>query len=78
MDVEKKGWRFYVFKKLRIGTKLIVAGTVLMIIPLAVVTLMAVRSATFAITGIEPEQLGRGARHIAGSINSVLRRKKAR
>jgi hypothetical protein len=52
-------------KNLRIGTKLIVVGTLLMIIPLAVVTVLAVQRSTLAITSIETEQLGRAARLIA-------------
>jgi len=60
------------FKNLRIGSKLIVVGTALMVIPLAVVAIIAVQSSTRAINGIETEQLGRGARLIAKTIDSVF------
>ena len=64
------------FKNLRIGTKLIVVGTFLMVIPLAVVAIMAVRISTLAIAGIETEQLGRAARLIAGTIDGVFAEEK--
>src|SRR5271169_5158164 len=60
------------FKNLRIGTKLIAVGTVLIVIPLAVVTILAVEKSALAITGIETEQLGRAARLIARTIDSVF------
>ena len=59
-------------KNLKIGSKLIIVGTLLMVIPLAVVTVLAVQRSTVAITGIETEQLGRAARLIATSINGVF------
>jgi len=60
------------FRNLKIGTRMIVVGTVLMVIPLAVVAIMAVQNSTLAITGIETEQLGRAARIIARTIDSVF------
>jgi methyl-accepting chemotaxis protein len=60
------------FKNLRIGTKLIVVGTILMVVPLAVVAIMAVQNSARAITGIETEQLGRAARLIARTIDNVF------
>ncbi|MGA2974666.1 MAG: methyl-accepting chemotaxis protein [Spirochaetia bacterium] len=59
-------------KNIRISVKLIVVGTLLMLIPLAVVTILAVQRSTAAITQLETEQLGRGARLMAGTINRVF------
>jgi methyl-accepting chemotaxis protein len=59
-------------KNLKIGSKLILVGTILMVIPLAVVTILAVQRSTLAITMIETEQLGRASRLIATSINDVF------
>jgi methyl-accepting chemotaxis protein len=59
-------------KNWKIGSKLILVGTILMVIPLAVVTFLAVQRSTLAITAIETEQLGRASRLIATSINDVF------
>jgi len=59
-------------KNMRFGAKLIIVGTLLMVIPLAVVTYLAVQRSTVALTDIETEQLGRAARLIATSINDVF------
>jgi methyl-accepting chemotaxis protein len=59
-------------KNLKIGSKLILVGTILMVIPLAIVTILAVQRSTLAITAIESEQLGRASRLIAASINDVF------
>ena len=59
-------------KNLRFSTKLVVVGTILMIIPLAAVTYIATQRSALAITAIETEQLGRAAHLIATSINDVF------
>jgi len=47
-------------------------GTLLMVIPLAVVTYLAVQRSTVALTDLESEQLGRSARLIATAVNDVF------
>jgi methyl-accepting chemotaxis protein len=59
-------------KNLKIGTKLIAVGTLLMVLPLAIVTLLSVQKSTRAITSIESEQLGRASRLVAESINGMF------
>ncbi len=60
------------FKNLGFSAKLIVVGTVLLVIPLAVVAYLAVQRSSLAISAIETEQLGRSARLVAASINDVF------
>jgi hypothetical protein len=57
-------------KNLKTGSKLILVGTLLMILPLAVVSIFAIQRSTLAIAAIK--LTSSHARHIAGSINSVL------
>ncbi len=59
-------------RNLRLGIKLTAVGTILMVIPLAVVTFLAVQRSTLAVTGSETEQLSRAAGLVASSINSVF------
>ena len=60
------------FKNLRFGARLIIVGTILLVIPLAVVAYRAVQRSSLAISAIETEQLGRSARLVAASINDVF------
>jgi len=59
-------------KDVRISVKLVVVGALVIVIPLAAVTILAVQRSAAAITAIETEQLARGARLIAGTINGVF------
>ena len=59
-------------KNIRISVKLIVVGTLIMVVPLIVVAVMAVTTAAAGLTGLENEQLARGARLIAATIDGVF------
>ena len=59
-------------KNMRIGVKLIVVGTLIMVIPAAVIAFLAVSKSTSGLTSVETEQLARGARLIAGTIDGVF------
>ncbi len=59
-------------KNMKLGTKLVLMGTLLLTIPLAIVTYIAIQKATVAITEIENEQLGRAARLLASTIDGVF------
>jgi methyl-accepting chemotaxis protein len=59
-------------KNLKLGTKLTAVGTILIVIPLAIVAIVAVQRSTLSITTLETEQLGRAARLIATEINDVF------
>ena len=58
---------------MKIGTRLILVGTVLLVVPLAVVAVLAVERSTAALTALESEQLGRGARLVATGLDAVVR-----
>ncbi|HET6485747.1 MAG TPA: cache domain-containing protein, partial [Spirochaetia bacterium] len=59
-------------KNIKIGTKLVTVGALLIAIPLAVVAFLSVQRASLAVMSIESEQLARAARLIATSINNVF------
>ena len=59
-------------KNVKIGSKLIAVGTLIMIIPLLAVTFIAVVRFTMALTAVEKEQLGARATDIAQIIDRVF------
>jgi methyl-accepting chemotaxis protein len=63
-------------KNIRIGVKLIVVGTLIMVIPLLVVAMMAITKSTQGLSTVETEQLARGARLVAGMIDGVFQEEK--
>jgi len=60
------------FKNMKLGTKLILVGTILIILPLAVVGYMAVTKATQALVSSANEQLGARSKEIANTVENVL------
>ncbi|HVO40322.1 MAG TPA: hypothetical protein VMV03_14925, partial [Spirochaetia bacterium] len=63
-------------KNIRIGVKLIVVGTLIMVIPLLVVAVMAITKSTQGLSAVETEQLARGARLIAEQVDGVFQEEK--
>jgi methyl-accepting chemotaxis protein len=63
-------------KNIRIGTKLIAVGTLIMIMPLIVVAVMAITRSTQGLAAVESEQLGRGARLVAHRVDGVFQEEK--
>jgi len=63
-------------KNIKIGAKLIVVGTLIMVIPLLVVAVMAVTKSTQGLSTMETEQLARGARLVAGTVDGVFQEEK--
>jgi methyl-accepting chemotaxis protein len=59
-------------KNMKLWLKLSAVGIVLIFIPLAIVTIIAVQKSTRSITEIEADQLGRAARLIASEIDRVF------
>jgi methyl-accepting chemotaxis protein len=60
-------------KNLKLGPKLILAGMLIMIVPLVVVGVISVSRAARGLSAVEEEQLGTRAREISGMIDNVLR-----
>ena len=63
-------------KNIKIGVKLIIVGTLIMVIPLLVVAVMAIMRSTQGLTAVEDEQLARGARLAAGTVDGVFQEEK--
>ncbi len=59
-------------KNMKIGFKLIMVGTLILIIPLAIVAYMAVTSATSALIGMEREALAARASNVADMVDKVF------
>ncbi|MBN2299410.1 MAG: methyl-accepting chemotaxis protein, partial [Deltaproteobacteria bacterium] len=60
------------FKNLKLGTKLIMVGLIILLIPLATVGYMAVKEATGGLTSIENEQLAGVTKALAGGVDNAL------
>ena len=63
-------------KNIRIGVKLIVVGTLIMVIPLLVVALMAITKSTQGLSAVENEQLAGRSSDIAQLIDKVFEEEK--
>lgn len=61
------------FKNLKLGTKLILVGAIILLIPLATVGYMAVSKATDGLVAIEHEQLAGTSKALAEGVNNVLK-----
>ena len=59
-------------KNVKIGAKLITVGSIIMIIPLAVVAILAVTRSTAGLTALEHEQMASRAREIAQIVNGAF------
>jgi len=61
------------FKNMKLGTKLIVVGTIIMVIPVVVIGVIAVSKSTKALKSLEYEQMGARSKELAVSIDNVLK-----
>ncbi len=61
------------FKNLKLGTKLILVGSVILLVPLATVGFFAVKKATQGLTNIEYEQLAAVTSTLANGIDNTLK-----
>src|SRR5271157_2959525 len=59
------------FKKMKIGTKLITVGTLILVLPLLVVAVMAITKSTQGLSTVEQEQLAGRSSDIALLIDKV-------
>jgi hypothetical protein len=64
------------FKNVRIGVKLIIVGTLIMVVPIAVIAFLAVGRSTSGLAALETENLARGARLVAATIDGVFQEEK--
>jgi methyl-accepting chemotaxis protein len=64
------------FKNMKLGTRLITIGTIIMLIPLLVVSVISIRKASTGIEAIEREQMANRSRAIAVSIDNVFKEEK--
>ena len=60
------------FKNLKLGTKLILVGSILLLVPISVVGYLAVKQASKGLSEIEDEQLTGVTKSLAGAINNAL------
>jgi methyl-accepting chemotaxis protein len=63
-------------KNMKIGTKLLIICTLLVIIPLVVVAYVAVTQATQGLVGLSHEQMASRSKELAGSIDQVFKEEK--
>ncbi len=60
------------FKNLKLGTKLILVGSILLLIPISVVGYLSVRQASIGLSEIEKEQLAGVTKSLAQAVNLAL------
>jgi len=60
------------FKNLKLGTKLILVGSILLLVPISVVGYLSVKQASKGLSEIEDEQLAGVTKSLAGAINNAL------
>ncbi|MRR14764.1 hypothetical protein EG833_04915, partial [archaeon] len=61
------------FKNLKLGTKLILVGSIILLVPLSTVGIIAVYKATVGLTNIEQEQLAGVTKSMAEGIENTLK-----
>jgi methyl-accepting chemotaxis protein len=63
----------FIFKNLKLGAKLIIVGSVILLVPLAVVGYIAVHNASVGLSAIEDEQLMSVTKSMADGVDNTLK-----